>query len=122
MYRYTGVAAVLAAAALTFTIPAAHAAQDTSADGAGDVWSITWDETTEEQPEPVPSSESVNVDLTKTVVTHGPKSIRVVASYVDLKRTGDGYNFVVKTRATTRAARPGLTSTSKGRGGAAPAS
>lgn len=98
MSHVTRVAAVLAAIALTFTMPAAQAAKDSTADGTGDVWSSTWNETTESQPEPVPSTESVNVDLTKTVVTHGPKTIRVVAHYVNLKKTGDGYNFVVRTR------------------------
>jgi len=98
MSQVTRVAAVVAAVALAFTMPAAQAAKDSTADGTGDVWSSTWNETTESQSEPVPSTESVNVDLTKTVVTHGPKTIRVVAHYVNLKRSGDGYNFVVRTR------------------------
>lgn len=98
MHQGTRVAAVLAAAALTITMPAAQAAKDSTADGTGDVWSVTWDESTASEPEPVPSTKSVNVDLTKTVVTHGPKAIRVVAHYVNLKKTGDGFNFVVYTR------------------------
>ena len=98
MYQFDRVAAVVAAASLIFTMPAAQAAKDSTADGTGDVWSTTWDETTESEPEPVPSTHSVNVDLTTTVVTHGPRAIRIVASYVDLRKAGDGYNFVVTTR------------------------
>lgn len=98
MYQLSRVAAVVAAAALTVTMPAAQAARDSSADSTGDVWSITYDQTSEGESAPVPSSESVNVDLTRTVVTHGSKAIRVVASYDDLKKTGDGYNFHVKIR------------------------
>ena len=94
MLRLMRTAAALAVVGpLALTMSSAQAASDTHADGTGDVWitDVTAGTT-------VPSSESLNIDLTQIVVTHKLATIRAVATYVDLQRTGEPFAFNLRMR------------------------
>ena len=97
MHLPSRVAAALAAATVTATVPSAHAATDTHHDGTGDVWKQRISAGTD-WTEPVASAKSVNVDATRTDVTHGPKRVRAEVTYVELTRTGRDFSAVVTLR------------------------
>ena len=99
MNRYVRAVAVLCAtAAVTVSAPAANAARDVRVDGTGDVWAATIDSSSGAEATPARSTEQVNVDVTKAVVTHGGAAVKVSAAYVDLRKTADVIDFAVRLR------------------------